>query len=130
MKKLLLLGGSKYLIPVIKAAHMLDLYVITCDYLSNNIAHKYSDEYWNISITDKDAVLGAAEKNRIDGIMSFACDPGVVVAAYVAEQMGLPSPGPYKSIQILQNKGLFRSYLKENGFNVHLPKVIRLLSWQ
>lgn len=122
MKTLLLLGGSRYIIPVIEVAHKLGVYVISCDYLPDNIAHRYSDEYWNISIIDKDAVLMAAEKNKIDGIMSFACDPGVVVAAYVAEQMGLPSPGPYTSIQILQNKGLFRSYLKENGFNVPLAK--------
>ena len=42
-KKLMLLGGLRYLLPVIKAAHKLGYYVITCDYLPNNIAHKYSD---------------------------------------------------------------------------------------
>ena len=45
MKKILLLGGLRYLIPVIKSAHELGYYVITCDYLPNNIAHQYSDEY-------------------------------------------------------------------------------------
>ena len=38
-KKLLLLGGSSYLLPVIEKAHALGLYVITCDYLPNNVAH-------------------------------------------------------------------------------------------
>ena len=47
MKKLLLLGGSRYLLPVIKAAKELGIYTITCDYLPNNIAHKYSDKYVN-----------------------------------------------------------------------------------
>ncbi len=46
-KKLLLLGGSLYLRPVIKAAHDLDCHVITCDYLPDNYAHKLSDEYCN-----------------------------------------------------------------------------------
>lgn len=50
--------------------------------------------------------------------MSFACDPGVVSASYVQEQMGLPSFGPYKSVEILQNKDKFRAFLTENGFNV------------
>ncbi len=118
MKKLMLLGGSRYLRPVIKAAHDLGIYVITVDYLPDNYAHKLSDEYLNISIIDRDAVLKAAEENRIDGIMSFACDPGVVTAAFVAEKMGLPNVGPYESVKILQNKGLFRQYLKDNGFNV------------
>mgnify|MGYP006922479047 CR=1 FL=1 len=39
MKKLMLLGGSQYLLPVIKTAQDLGVYVVTCDYLPNNIAH-------------------------------------------------------------------------------------------
>lgn len=122
MKKLMLLGGMRYLVPVIEAAHKLGVYVITCDYLPNNIAHKYSDEYCNVSILEKDKVLEKAKELKIDGILSFACDPGVVTAAYVAEKMGLPSSGPYESIKILQNKGKFRKFLTENNFNVPVAK--------
>lgn len=121
-KKLLLLGGSRYILPVIEAAHKIGVHVITCDYLPDNIAHKYSDEYWNVSIIDKDAVLAVACENKIDGVMSFACDPGVATAAYVAEKMGLPSCGPYESVCILQNKARFRRFLSENGFNVPTAK--------
>lgn len=118
LKKILLLGGSRYLLPVIKSAHELGLYVITCDYLPDNIAHKYSDEYVNVSIIDKEAVLEAAKKLEIDGIMSFATDPGVVTAAYVAEKLGLPYGGSYESVSILQDKGRFRRFLTEHNFNV------------
>ena len=116
-KKLLLLGGLRYLIPVIKSAHELDLHVITCDNVPDNIAHKYSDEFYNVSIIDKEAVLKLAKKLKIDGIMSFAVDPGVVTAAYVASELGLPSV-PYKSVKILQDKALFRQFLTENNFTV------------
>lgn len=122
MKKLMLLGGMRYLVPVIEAAHKLGVYVITCDYLPNNIAHKYSDEYCNVSILEKDKVLEKARELKIDGILSFACDPGVVTAAYVAEKMELPSSGPYESIEILQNKGKFRKFLTDNNFNVPVAK--------
>lgn len=122
MKKLLLLGGSKYILPVIDTAHKLGIYVITCDYLPDNIAHKYSDEYHNVSIIEKDAVLELAQALQIDGIMSFACDPGVVTAAYVAEKMGLPFAGSYEAVSILQNKAKFRKFLADNGFNVPLAK--------
>lgn len=117
-KKLMLLGGLRYLLPIINIAHKLGYYVITCDYLPNNIAHKYSDEYINVSIIDKDAVLRIAQEKRIDGIMSFAVDPGVVTAAYVAEQMGLPFQGSYESVCILQDKSKFRKFLSDNKFNV------------
>lgn len=116
-KRLMLLGGLSYLLPVIREAHNMGIYVITADYLPNNIAHKYSDEYCNVSIIDKEEVLKKAQSLQIDGIMSFAVDPGVVSAAYVAEKMQLPFQCSYKAATILQNKHLFRQFLTENGFN-------------
>lgn len=75
-----------------------------------------------MSIIDKEATLKAAQELKIDGIMSFACDPGVITAAYVAEEMGLPNVGPYESVCILQNKKRFREFLTNNGFNVPVAK--------
>lgn len=121
-KKLMLLGGIRYLLPVIKAAHEQGYYVITADYIPDNIAHKNSDEYVNVSIIDKEAVLKVAHEKQIDGIMSFGVDPGVVSAAYVQQQMGLPSFGPFESVEILQNKDKFRAFLTEHGFNVPKAK--------
>ncbi len=124
MKKLLLLGGSRYLIPAIRAAHELGVYVITADYLPNNFAHRYSDEYRNISIVDKEAVLSLASELRVDGILSYATDPGVTAAAYAAEHLGLPT-SPYESVALLQNKGRFRAFLREHGFNTPFSKSFR-----
>lgn len=121
-KKIMLLGGIRYLLPVIKAAHEQGYYVITADYIPDNIAHKFSDEYVNVSIIDKEAVLRAAREKQIDGIMSFGVDPGVVSASYVQNQMGLPSFGPFESVEILQNKDKFRAFLTEHGFNVPKAK--------
>lgn len=117
MKKLMLLGGLRYLIPLIEEAHKLGVYVITADYLPDNIAHKYSDEYSNVSIIDKEAVLKKAKKLNIDGILSHAVDPGVTTAAYVAEKMELPFQCSYEAACIMQDKSLFRKFLAENGFN-------------
>jgi len=121
-KKLMLLGGIRYLLPVIKAAHEQGYYVITADYIPDNIAHRYSDEYVNVSIIDKEAVLKVAQEKQIDGIMSFGVDPGVVSASYVQNKMGLPSFGPFESVEILQNKDKFRAFLTKNGFNVPQAK--------
>ena len=117
-KKLMLLGGLRYLLPVIEAAHRHGIHVITVDYLPDNIAHKYSDEYHNVSIIDKEAVLALAQELQVDGIMSFAVDPGVVAAAYTAEKMGLPFQCSYEAACILQDKSRFRQFLADNGFNV------------
>ena len=116
-KRILMLGGSRYVIPAIEAAHNEGYYVITCDYLPDNPAHKYADEYHNVSIVEKEAVLELAQRLHVDGILSFATDPGVEPAAWVCEKLGLPG-SPYESVKILQNKALFREFLTENGFNV------------
>lgn len=120
-KRLMLLGGIRYLLPVIKTAHEMGVEVITADYLPDNIAHKYSDKYVNVSILDREAVLKVAQEEKIDGIMSFGVDPGVVTAAYVAEKMGLAYP-PLASCEILQNKDKFRDFLAANGFNCPFHK--------
>lgn len=119
-KKLMLLGGIRYLLPAIEAAHKHGIYVITVDYLPNNIAHKYSDEYHNVSILEKDKekVLALAKELQIDGILSYAVDPGVVAASYVAENMGLPFTCSYEAACIMQDKSKFRQFLAEHGFNV------------
>lgn len=121
-KRIMLLGGIRYLLPVIEAAHEQGYYVITADYIPDNIAHKFSDEYVNVSIIDKEAVLRVAREKQIDGIMSFGVDPGVVSASYVQNQMGLPSFGPFESVEILQNKDKFRAFLTDHGFNVPKAK--------
>lgn len=123
-KKIMLLGGIRYLLPAIEVAHKHGIYVITVDYLPNNIAHKYSDEYHNVSILEKDKekVLALAKELKIDGILSYAVDPGVVAAAYVAEQMGLPFTCSYESACILQDKSRFRQFLADNGFNAPQAK--------
>lgn len=116
-KTLLLLGGARYALPVIKAAHELRARVITCDYLPDNFAHRFSDGYINASIVDPKAVLAAAREVEADGIMSFAADPGVVSAAYAAESLDLPFQGSYEAVSLLQDKQRFRLFLMENGFN-------------
>ena len=116
-KRILLLGGSYFQIPAIKYAKNKGYYVITADYLPNNPGHKYSDEYHNVSTIDKEAILKLAREMNVDGVLSYASDPGAPTAAYVTEKLNLPG-NPYKSVLILQRKDLFRSFLKNNGFNV------------
>ena len=121
MKKLMILGGDHFTIPVVKAAHEQGYYVITCDYLPDNVAHKISDEFANFSTTDREGILAYAREKQIDGICTFT-DSGVVTTAYVQHHLGLPQIGPLESVEILQNKDRFRAFLTKNGFNVPQAK--------
>ena len=112
-----MLGGSIYQTYAIKEAVKLGYYVITCDYLPGNPGHKFAHEYYNVSTTDKEAVLALARELKVDGVVAYASDPAAPTAAYVCEKLGLPT-SPFRSVEILSKKHLFRKYLADNGFNV------------
>lgn len=118
-KRLLFLGGNHVQMTAIKAAKDQGYYVITADYLPNNPGHKIADEYHNVSTVNKDAILELAKGLRIDGIVSYASDVSAPTAAYVAEQLGLPT-NPYDSVMVLTHKNLFRSFMAEH--NYPMPK--------
>lgn len=115
MKKILMLGGSDLQVSIIKLAKDLGHYVITCDYLPNNPGHKYSDEYYNVSTTDKEAVLDLAKKLKIDGVLSYASDPSAPTAAYVSEKLNLPG-NSLDAVNTLARKDLFREFQLKNNF--------------
>lgn len=116
MKKVLLLGGSTQQIPAIEYANKKGYYTVLCDYLSDNSGQYYAKKFYCLSTTDKDAILEVAKKEKIDGVVAYASDPAAPTAAYVAENLGLPT-NPYKSVEILAYKDKFREFLSDNGFN-------------
>ena len=121
MKKILMLGGSHFQVPSIKTAAAMGLHTISCDYFPDNPGHKFAHEYYNVSTTDKNAVLNLAQHLNIDGVVCYASDPAATTAAYVCEKMGFPT-NPYESVEILSNKDKFRDFLLKNNFNTPKAK--------
>lgn len=117
MKKIMMLGGNYFQMTATKKAKEMGLYVIDVDYLPENPAHKYADEYHNVSTLDKESVLELAERLNIDGIISYASDISAPTAAFVSEKMGLAT-NPYESVMIMTHKNLMRPFMEKKGFNV------------
>lgn len=118
-KKILLLGGSAQQVVAIETAKRLGYATVLCDYLPDNPGQYHADKFYQISTTDKQAVLEIARKEEIDGIVAYASDPAAPTAAYVAQELGLPG-NPSESVEILCNKDRFRSFLDASGF--HAPR--------
>lgn len=112
----MVLAGTHFQIPVIEYAKKAGHYVITCDNKPVNPGHRLADEYINISTTDAAGILEAAIQKRIDGILAYGSDPSSLTAAYVSEKLGLPGSS-CKAVHTLSDKGLFRRFLSDNGFN-------------
>lgn len=118
-KKLLLLGGSAQQVVAIETAKRLGYETVLCDYLPDNPGRAHAHRFYQVSTTDKAAILAVARQEGIHGIVAYASDPAAPTAAYVAEQLGLPG-NPAQSVEILCNKDRFRRFLEENGF--HAPR--------
>lgn len=116
MKKILLLGGSVQQVIAIETAKRLGNYTVLCDYLPDNPGQYHADRFYQVSTTDREAILKVAKKEKIDFIIAYASDPAAPTAAWVAEKLGLPT-NPFEAVNILCNKDLFRIFLKQHDFN-------------
>lgn len=114
-KRIMTLGGNIVQMEATLEAKRQGYYVISADLHEDNPGHKVADEYCKVDIVDKEAVLREARRLRIDGIVPYSSDTLAPIAAYVAEEMGLPG-NPYKSVYTLTHKDLFRQFLTDNGF--------------
>ena len=115
-KKLMILGGGTNQIPLIKAAKRNGYCVALCDYSKKAPGVELADEFYLVSIMDKEAVLEATKAAKADGIISNS-EPAMPIVAYVGNALGLPS-NDYETVLAMTNKFKFRSLLRDNGFNV------------
>lgn len=103
-------------IDLIKEAKKNNYHVITCDNNPINLGHKYGDSSANISLLDFDNLLEFAEDNCIDAVMAFSTDIAAIPVAYIASKMNLVG-NSVSAVEIMANKTLFRSFLRQNNFN-------------
>ena len=109
----MILGGGKNQIPLIEAAEKLGYYVVVCDERGDIQGKQLCDKFIHINYTDKELVLQAARKEKIDGIISNS-EPAMLTVAYVSENLRLPGNST-SSIQKLLSKEKFRNLQKEAG---------------
>lgn len=113
-RRILILGGSRFQVPLIRLARDRGLHVVTCDFLPDNPGHRLAHEYHDVSTTDREAVLALARRVGIDAVASMASDPAMQSVAYVAHALGLPGPPPAAIVR-LTDKGVFRRLMSDIG---------------
>lgn len=89
-KRLLVLGGSQFQIPLIKRAKSEGYFVGVFDISETAPARKYADYFYSVSLKDREAVLNAAKNFSPDGITVGMVDIAVPTCAYVAQVLNLP----------------------------------------
>lgn len=114
MKKILFLGAATFQMPPIAYARQQGYKVITADNRPANEGHTLAHKSYNISTVDREKILQIAQKEQIDGILTYGSDVSAPTVAYVAEQMNLIG-APLKTVEILTNKALFRAFLQQEN---------------
>ena len=113
-QKLMVLGAGPAQLPLIRTGVELGHFVVTVDYLPENVGHHMSHRSVDCSTVDRDGVLAAAIELGIDGIATLASDVATPTIAYVADRLGLPGP-PLNVAETMANKAQFRAFQESVG---------------
>jgi biotin carboxylase len=114
IKKVIVLAGSKWQIPIIKKLISKGIIVLNINPYEDSPAFRYANEYRLIDILDKEACLSCARDEQVDAVMSEMCDIATPIVAYISEQLGLYSIG-LEAAELYTNKFYMREFCKANG---------------
>lgn len=113
MKKILIIGAGFLQDFVIQKAKQMGYETLTVDADPHAIGFTHADKYKVINIINEKACLEYAQKEQIDGVLTAATDYGVLTAAYIAQEMGIPGI-PYNVAKLIKNKYRVRKCLYEH----------------
>jgi len=116
MKKILVVGGGTYQVPLIKRIQEKGNLVYCVDGNPNAPGFEFASEYKHLDVLDKDACLSYAREMGIEAVMTYGATLTLPTVAYIGEKMGLPAL-PMKTAELSKNKYLIKSCLAENGCN-------------
>ena len=120
MKKIMILGASILQIPAIEKAKEMGLEVIAVDMNPAAVGFSVDGVIKEvISTIDTPAILEAAKKHQIDGIMTLASDMPMQSVAVVSHEMGLVGISGDTALKAT-NKAFMRDALKTAGVPVPL----------
>lgn len=113
MKKIMILGGGKNQLNLLKTAKNCGYYVVLCDRDINCIGKTIADVFYNSDIVDSSEMSKIAQLEQVDGVVSNS-ETIMEVVATVTSKLGLRG-NSRESIAILNSKEKFRRFQKENG---------------
>lgn len=114
MGKLAVIGASYLQLPLVQKAKELGHTVHCFAWKDGAVCEGVADEFYPISITDKEAILEKCRQIGIDGVLTIASDLAVLTVNYVAARLGLPGNDDAYSAR-MTNKYLMRKAFRENG---------------
>lgn len=123
MKKIIILGAGVYQVPLIRTAKQMGLYAIVVSTPGNYPGFALADKVYEISTTDREAVLSMAMEEKISAIVTTGTDVAVGTIGYVCEKLGLPGISCAAS-NIVTDKALMKEAFRQQGVTTAVFEVI------
>ncbi|TXI46810.1 ATP-grasp domain-containing protein [Methylophilus sp.] len=115
MKRIMIIAGGEWQIPVIRKAKQLGLFVINTNLHPQSLGFNDADVGLVADVLDKEQNLAYAKEWNVDAVITDQSDIAVPTVAYVAEHMQLKGVGTAVAA-LFTNKSLMRSFCVKHGF--------------
>ena len=119
-QKLLILGGSSFMVDPVLRAKSLGIYTIVTDWhpLEKSPAKRVADEYWMISLMDYDQLVAKIKEENVNGILTGFTDAFLLPYQHLCELTGLPCYATKEVFEITMDKAKFKQLCRDNGVPV------------
>ena len=114
MKTLAILGASYLQLPLVIKAKEMGLYTLCFAWGEGAVCKGVADEFYPISIVEREQILSVCRARHIDGVCTIASDVAAPSVAYIAEEMGLVGNSFEVAVRAA-NKYLMRQAFSSSG---------------
>lgn len=117
MKKILVVGGGAYQVPLIKRIIESGYEAYCVDGNPNALGFECATGYKHINVLDENACLEYAKELSIDAVMTYGATLTLPTVAYIGEKLGLPAL-PVDTAELSKSKYKIKKRLADYGCNI------------
>jgi biotin carboxylase len=122
-KRLAIIGASYLQLPLVLKAKEMGVHSICFAWAEGAVCKELADEFYPISITEKERILDICREREIDGVTTIATDVAVPTVCYIAQELGLIGNSVQSGV-LSTNKYAMRKALVASG--VHCPQFVKV----
>ncbi|HSP22678.1 MAG TPA: hypothetical protein VLQ20_10195 [Planococcus sp. (in: firmicutes)] len=111
-KKILILGGTRHMIDVVKTANAMGFYTIVADNVEGSPAKAHADKFFDESTADIQKLAEIVRVEKVDGVFTAFEDINTWNAEKLARVTGLSFYATEEQLEISSNKNKFKEFCR------------------
>ena len=123
-KTVMVLGGGRYQLPLIKTAREAGYRVLVMGWPGNFPGYAYATKWYNVDIMDADEIIRIAREEHIDGIVGCGSDFILPTIGKVVDALGVPGAN-YRSSVVASDKLLMKQAFESTNVRTATYREVR-----